>query len=69
MDTQAVEFPTDRLQVSFVQTLLIASASQRALPFIEHDDPIMDNYQNYMEKFSWPVQESDERDYSNIQDS
>lgn len=51
MGTRAAEFPTDWFRVSFIQSLLIVSAPQRALSIIKCNDPIIDNYQNCMENF------------------
>lgn len=51
MRAQAAEFPTDQAKVSFILSLLKESAAKWAQPIIEGNDPIMDNYQNFMEKF------------------
>lgn len=51
MRIQPAAFPTDRSKVSFVLSLLKASAARWARPIIEHNDPIMDNYQNFMDNF------------------
>ncbi|KAG8131265.1 hypothetical protein E2320_017872 [Naja naja] len=51
MRIQPVAFRTDRSKVSFILSLLKASAAQWARPIMEHNDPIMDNYQNFMDNF------------------
>uniref|UniRef100_A0A670ZDR8 DUF4939 domain-containing protein n=1 Tax=Pseudonaja textilis TaxID=8673 RepID=A0A670ZDR8_PSETE len=58
MGTRAAEFPTDHAKVSFILSLLKKSAAKWAQPIIESNDPIMNNYQNFMERFkaTWDLQ-------------
>uniref|UniRef100_A0A8C5RC29 DUF4939 domain-containing protein n=1 Tax=Laticauda laticaudata TaxID=8630 RepID=A0A8C5RC29_LATLA len=51
MGIRAAEFPTDHAKVSFILSLLKESAAKWAQPILEGNDPIMNNYQNFMERF------------------
>uniref|UniRef100_A0A8C6XI56 DUF4939 domain-containing protein n=1 Tax=Naja naja TaxID=35670 RepID=A0A8C6XI56_NAJNA len=51
MGIRAAEFPTDHAKVSFILSLLKESAAKWAQPIIEDNDAIMNNYQNFMERF------------------
>ena len=48
-ETRAAEFPTDRSRVTFLVSLLKGQAAKWSLPLWENNDPLLNNYQGFMQ--------------------
>lgn len=65
MVKRPVEFPTDRSKVAFVLSLLKEGAAWWAIPLIESNDAVLDNYQNFMQRFRAAFDIAARRDITN----
>lgn len=65
MVKRPVEFPTDRSKVAFVLSLLKEGAAWWAIPLIESNDAVLDNYQNFMQRFRAAFDIATRRDINN----
>lgn len=50
-ESRPAEFPTDRTRVTFILGLLRGRAARWSIPMVENNDPILNNYGNFLDQF------------------